>query len=134
MNRKLTQQEIESSLHQYPPILTPEEAARLFLAPMIQNHLSDCGKQQSVIKNMAKELEQNIDSQTAEPILLDAKQAAAMLSIGRTHLYALHSSGRLPLPLRLGRRTLWRADELKKWVSAGCPSRQKWIVMREEMR
>jgi hypothetical protein len=29
MNRKLTQQEIESSLHQYPPILTPEEAARL---------------------------------------------------------------------------------------------------------
>jgi len=29
MNKKLTQQEIESSLHQYPPILTPEEAAKL---------------------------------------------------------------------------------------------------------
>jgi excisionase family DNA binding protein len=83
---------------------------------------------------MTEEPKQNIAMQMPEPLLLDAKQAAAMLGIGRTHLYALHSSGRLPLPLRLGRRTLWRADELKNWVSAGCPSRQKWIVMREVMR
>ena len=73
---------------------------------------------------------QNIAPQVPEPILLDAKQAALMLGIGKTHLYALHSSGRLPLPLRLGRRTLWRVDELKEWVSVGCPSCQKWIAMR----
>jgi hypothetical protein len=29
MNKKLTQQEIEISLHQYPPILTPEDMAKI---------------------------------------------------------------------------------------------------------
>ena len=82
------------------------------------------------VTDMTEEPKQDVAFQKPEPLLLDAKQAAAMLNIGRTHLYALHSSGQLPLPLRLGRRTLWRADELKKWVLAGCPSRQKWITMR----
>lgn len=65
------------------------------------------------------------------PLLLSADQAAAFLGIGRSHLYGLHSSGRLPLPVRLGRRTLWRRDELTTWVKAGCPARQKWDTMAE---
>ena len=67
------------------------------------------------------------------PLLLSADQAAAFLGIGRSHLYSLHSSGRLPLPVKLGRRTLWRRDELSAWVAAGCPSRDKWINIREMM-
>ena len=79
---------------------------------------------------MAEEPKQNVVLQMPEPILLDAKQAAAMLGIGRAHLYALHSSGRLPMPIHLGRRTLWRADELKDWVKAGCPNRQRWLAAK----
>jgi len=63
-----------------------------------------------------------------EPLLLDAKQAASILGISRTLLYSMHSSGQLgPLPVRLGRRALWRHDELKDWVVAGCPSRRLWV-------
>jgi predicted DNA-binding transcriptional regulator AlpA len=82
---------------------------------------------------MTSKSKQTVVSQMSEPLLLDAKQTSALLGIGRTHLYALHSSGRLPLPLRLGRRTLWRAEELKNWVLAGCPSRQKWLSMQHKM-
>ena len=43
MNRKLTQQEIDASLHQYPPILTPEEAARLLQLKIstLYRHISE---------------------------------------------------------------------------------------------
>jgi len=62
-----------------------------------------------------------------ERLLIGTKQAAAMLSIGRSHFYGLHSSGRLgPMPIKLGKRSLWDRKELAKWVSAGCPSRQEW--------
>jgi predicted DNA-binding transcriptional regulator AlpA len=38
-----------------------------------------------------------------EPLLVDAKTAARMIGVGKTKLYALHASGRLPEPIRLGR-------------------------------
>ncbi len=62
------------------------------------------------------------------PLLLSAEDAADLLGIGRSHFYALHSSGRLgPQPVRLGRRTLWRADELRAWCEEDCPPRVRWI-------
>jgi excisionase family DNA binding protein len=64
---------------------------------------------------------------TIESLLLSAENAAEMLSIGRTLFYAMHSSGRLgPLPVKLGRRTLWNRQELESWVKAGCPVRKLW--------
>lgn len=66
-----------------------------------------------------------------EPLLLSVDQVCELLGkIHKTHLYALHNAGRLPLPIRLGRRTLWRADELKKWTMAGCPDRKRWLIMQ----
>ena len=51
MNKKLTQQELESSMHQYPPILTPEEAAKLLQLRIstLYRHLSE-GKYNSAVK------------------------------------------------------------------------------------
>ncbi|MBW8039222.1 MAG: helix-turn-helix domain-containing protein [Planctomycetes bacterium] len=61
-------------------------------------------------------------------LLLSAVDAARLISVGRSHFYALHSSGRLgPRPIRLGRRTLWNRKELESWVAAGCPAREKWL-------
>ena len=62
-------------------------------------------------------------------LLLNAVEAAELLGIGRSHLYGLHASGRLPLPVKLGRRTLWRKQELSNWIDAGCPPRSKWAMM-----
>jgi hypothetical protein len=43
VNRKLTQPEMESALNQYPPILTPEEAANLLRLKVstLYRHLSE---------------------------------------------------------------------------------------------
>lgn len=51
MNRKLTQQEMESSLNSYPPILTPQEAAELLRIKVstLYRHLSE-GKYSKAVK------------------------------------------------------------------------------------
>jgi excisionase family DNA binding protein len=69
---------------------------------------------------------------TEQPLLLSAVEAAALLGIGRTALYALNSSGRLPLPVRLGGRVLWRRAELAAWTACEppCPSREKWELIK----
>jgi len=64
-------------------------------------------------------------------LLLSAEDAATLLGVSRSHFYGLHSSGRLgPLPVRLGKRSLWRRDELESWVASDCPARQCWEEMK----
>lgn len=60
------------------------------------------------------------------PLLLDARAAAKLCGVSRSHFLALHSAGKVPLPVRLGRRTLWRGAELAAWIDAGCPARDRW--------
>lgn len=65
-------------------------------------------------------------------LLLTAEQAASLLGVARSHFYGLHSSGRLgPMPIRLGKSTRWRRDELEQWVLHDCPSRQQWQAMKD---
>lgn len=65
------------------------------------------------------------------PLLLSSGQAAAMLGISRSHFYGLITSGSLGVtPIRLGERVLWNRNELEKYVAAGCPTREKWQVMK----
>ena len=65
-----------------------------------------------------------------EPLLLSAAEAAKTLGISIRLLQSLNSSGRLPLPVRLGRRCLWSREELADWIRCGSPSREKWVQMR----
>jgi len=64
---------------------------------------------------------------SAPPLLLSASDAARLLGIGERHFHALNSTGRVPLPVELGRRRLWRRRELENWVDAGCPAREEWV-------
>jgi len=62
-----------------------------------------------------------------ESLLLFAEDAAALLGVGRTLFYSMHSSGRLgPLPVKLVGRVSWNRREIEAWVEAGCPVRQQW--------
>jgi len=38
----------------------------------------------------------------------------------------LYAADRVPRPFRLGRRVLWRVEELNRWVAAGLPSAEQW--------
>jgi len=68
---------------------------------------------------------------TMSALLVGAAEAAALCGVSRSTWWALHSSGRVPLPVRLGGRTLWRRAELEEWVAAGCPARVRWEEIGE---
>jgi len=62
----------------------------------------------------------------AAPLLLTAEQSAALVGVSRSHWWSMHSAALVPLPIRLGRATRWRRDEIVEWVRCGCPARHKW--------
>lgn len=66
----------------------------------------------------------------SDRLAVSADELADMLNISKRHLDALHASGRLPRPVRLGRRCLWPIDEVRAWLAAGAPGRDKWEALR----
>lgn len=61
-----------------------------------------------------------------QPLLCDVDEVAFLLNISRATAWKLDSTGRIPRPIRLGRRTLWSRSELDAWVAAGAPLRDRW--------
>ena len=70
-------------------------------------------------------------SVASPPLLLRAPRAAALLNTSVRTLRTLNATGRIPRAIRLGRSTYWRPDELKAWVTAGCPDRVTWQAMQQ---
>ena len=68
---------------------------------------------------------------SSEPLALTARDLARLLNVSPRHLATLNATGRLPRPIRLGRSVRWGRDELREWLSAGCPCRDRWEAMRE---
>jgi len=68
---------------------------------------------------------------TDEPLLLSAEEAARLCGIAARTWWRLHSAGRVPMPLKLGRATRWSRSELQAWVKVGCPARDKWGSAKE---
>ena len=63
---------------------------------------------------------------------LPAADVAKLLGISLRHLHSLNATGRLPRPIRLGRSVRWRTDELREWLAAGAPPRDRFEAMREK--
>jgi predicted DNA-binding transcriptional regulator AlpA len=55
--------------------------------------------------------------------LLTVKDLSARLRISARQSWKLLSAGKLPGPLRISRSVRWRRDDIDRWVSMGCPSR-----------
>jgi predicted DNA-binding transcriptional regulator AlpA len=72
----------------------------------------------------------NITIPPVAPMLLDARAAARLCGVGLSTFWRLHAAARTPAPVKLGGRTLWRADELAEWCKAGCPARDRWHAMK----
>lgn len=53
------------------------------------------------------------------PLLVDAKQAAQLLGIGRTTLYELIKAGAV-VPVHIGRCVRFSVAELERFVANGC--------------
>jgi predicted DNA-binding transcriptional regulator AlpA len=65
-------------------------------------------------------------NQTAAAVLVDAKAASEFCGKSLRTWRSWDSAGLIPDPVRIGRSTLWRIDELRAWVAAGCPRRKDW--------
>ena len=66
------------------------------------------------------------------PLLLPAKEAAAICGTSLRTWRTWDSGGLIPRPVRIQRSTLWRSDELRAWVAAGCPKRAQWEAEKGE--
>jgi len=63
-----------------------------------------------------------------EPLLVSVSDVASMLGVSKALLYQMISDGRFGLMgIRFGRKRLFPVEELKSWVRAGCPKREKWM-------
>ncbi|HUT61701.1 MAG TPA: hypothetical protein VNA25_28010 [Phycisphaerae bacterium] len=64
------------------------------------------------------------------PLLVDAREAARLCGVSRASWWGYNAAGRVPSPIHLCGRTLWRRDELAAWIEAGCPARERWKALR----
>lgn len=56
-------------------------------------------------------------SAVEEPLLLDIKQVAAMLSISEKSIRRLLDAGKFPRPVRIGRLLRWRYKDIVAYVN-----------------
>ena len=59
-------------------------------------------------------------------LLVSARRAATLCGKSLRTWRTWDAAGWVPRPVRIGRSTLWRVDELRAWVAAGCPRRERW--------
>jgi predicted DNA-binding transcriptional regulator AlpA len=67
---------------------------------------------------------------TDDALLIPDVRAAALAGVSRAHWHRLRAAGKLPPPVRLGRKVLWRRSEVIGWIDAGCPDGRTWAAMR----
>lgn len=72
------------------------------------------------------EMQRDEEDDAAGPLMVTAVQAARLCGKSLRTWRTWDSAGKIPRPVRIGRSTLWRFDELKAWVAAGCPRRAEW--------
>jgi predicted DNA-binding transcriptional regulator AlpA len=71
----------------------------------------------------------------AAPLLIDAAQAASLCGLSRSTWFSMQSCGAIPAAvLRRGRLVRWSRQEIESWISAGCPSRDTWEIVKGSQR
>lgn len=65
-----------------------------------------------------------------ESLAVPAIDAARLCGVSRATWFRLNSAGRIPAPVRIGSVPRWRVEELRAWLEAGCPTRERWMATR----
>lgn len=69
----------------------------------------------------------NLTASDTQPMLLCAASASKLVGVSTRHWLRLCDRGAAPAGLHLGRRRLWRRDELVEWVKNGCPKVRRCV-------
>lgn len=60
-------------------------------------------------------------------LMIDAREACAMVGVSRTVWCGWMNKGLVPAPKRFTARIVrWRRSEIVAWIEAGCPNRETW--------
>ncbi|MCE9544156.1 MAG: helix-turn-helix domain-containing protein [Planctomycetia bacterium] len=54
--------------------------------------------------------------------LITADHVAGLLGVSERTIWRLASAGRIVGPIKVGRCSRWRLQEVKRWIAAGCPA------------
>jgi len=65
------------------------------------------------------------------PLLLTAVGVAHELGLSVRTVRRLDAAGKLPKPVRIGGAVRWHREEIRLWIQAGCPDRQRWEVEKQ---
>jgi len=64
---------------------------------------------------------------SADVLAVDIADAARLLGISESHLFAMRRAGRWgPRPIKIGRSCRFLVSELTAWAEAGCPCAAAW--------
>ena len=63
-------------------------------------------------------------------LLISARAAAELCGKSLRTWRTWDAAGSIPRSVRIGRSRLWRVDELRAWIDAGCPNRCEWESRR----
>jgi len=62
--------------------------------------------------------------------LIGADEASRLCGLSRATWYRLLAGAKIPLPHKIGRRSLWDAKELRLWIDSQCPGQKIWRAER----
>jgi predicted DNA-binding transcriptional regulator AlpA len=65
-------------------------------------------------------------------LLLTAAEAAAIFRKSARSWRNWNATGKIPRPIRIGRSTFWRPEEIEAWLSFGCPDRESWEQQKRD--
>ena len=68
------------------------------------------------------------------PLVVDARRLARLLCAGIRTVRTWDAAGKLPAPIRIGGRVVWRVDEIRAWLAAGAPNRDVWEARKAASR
>lgn len=64
------------------------------------------------------------------PLVVDARRLAKLLCCGLRSVRTWDAAGKLPAPIRIGGRVVWRLSEIRAWLDFGAPDRETWEARR----
>jgi predicted DNA-binding transcriptional regulator AlpA len=68
----------------------------------------------------------NSTTECGNSTVITAEEAAAIFQKSARTWRNWDATGKTPRPIRIGRSTFWRRDEILAWFTEGCPDRETW--------
>lgn len=92
--------------------------------------------QSSPIERLQQQLHRVVEmlAEGNQKDVLTASEAMQYLRCKNTKFYQLIAAGLIPEPSLVGDKKVWLKSDLREWVEVGCPSQERWNVIKKQKR